>query len=901
MSSALLPCPHCHTQHPVAALPPAGTHLRCNACGNAFVTSAPPVSNQLQPMAGYNPYGQAPAPFGQAPTAYDPFAQMQLPGNALPQYGGSFNARPAASSGPDSDTWKIALGIGLGGVAVVFFAIVVSTLASAGRTPPSTPPIAAAPLPTTPLPATTSSPAPSVPVAANSSPTNSAATGSTATQMASRPMQPVPAMNLTPGANPLAPSGTGPQNQISQLKVVEAKSQFLYGWKRGEKYRYGFEAKNEGNAESSGGKVGVVEYELTDLPGTGESSDKDSGKAQASGTAFVVHSDGLLMTCNHVVAGSSALKVHLQGKVYPAVIVALDKPNDLALIRINATGLTALKLADSDRVRLAEDVKAIGYPLSDLLGRNVKITSGTIAGRIDDPEGPRLQVDITINPGNSGGPLVNSLGEVVGVNSAGLFGSRIQEVSFAVPSNLGRKLLETLRVDGNGKAASAPLSGPDLANKVTPGTAFVEVELGNEGAVLLQFTGSSKSTGNSILPPQQITSRMAASLAGDILGAQEDLPLGFGLSTFGTMILEKLPEDGQKKWEERRLTPLSVSGKAGGAQSVISLLLEEKIEYELKSVDNAQIVISKKTNVNTIGNSSLGTVKISGDGTWTFDRVAGVPQKLELKIDSHVSIAGKTNDFRGTTRYERLSSESPTPWQAGLEKELAAIDTSGPDDSGLPELPELPPLSLEPSSDAEVTATLRILKNKKKSPSELAAALETLSRMKPIAKRRDEVATTLHNLRTTMATDMLAWLLAARVWGTEKNVATVLYVLDAPTSNRNERIMALESLGRLPATKETAKAVIRYLSNAQLRNNALQALGPMNSAAEEPLAELLKHQDVQDRLIAVTLLARLGTKNSIPVLEKYLRGETDPRCRAVGTAALNLLRERVKVASAEIK
>jgi hypothetical protein len=551
--------------------------------------------------------------------------------------------------------------------------------------------------------------------------------------------------------------------------------------------------------------------------------------------------------------------------------------------------LTALKLADSNNVRLSEEVKAIGYPLSDVLGQGVKVTSGTIAGRVDDPDGSRLQVDITINPGNSGGPLVNSRGEVVGVNSAGLFGSSIQEVSFAVPSNLGSKLLSTLSVSGNGQASSTPLSGPDLSDKVVPGTAFVEVEL-EGGAILLQFSGSSKSTGSSIQPPQQISSRIVATPAGELKSAQDDLPLGFGLTTFGTMVMERLPADGEKKWEERSITPLSLQGKAG--QSVISLLIEHHSEYELKSIDDAQIVISKKVSVSTIGGSALGTIKISGDGLWTFDRKAGVPQKLEMKIDSHVSIAGKTDDFRGTTRYERLTSDNPSSWQSGLEQELAAVDTAAPDDSGLPQLPELPPLSLEPSSDSEVSSALRILKNKKKSLPELADALESLSRLKPTEKRRDDVANALHNLRTTMSSHMVPWLLAARVWGTEKNVPTVLYTLNAPTSDFNDRFLAIEVLGRLPATKETAEAVVSYLGNSKLGGSALRAIGAMGSAAEDPVAELLR-QSPEQRILASALLARLGSKKSVTVLEGYLRNETDPRCRAVGTAALNLLRKRL--------
>ena len=845
-----------------------------------------------------DPFAQSPlgAPSG-APLggSFDPFAQLS--GAPAPLAGAPLKPQAAPSNDIDPMVWKVALGIGGAGVVIVALLITINAMSRKGGAPA---PQAANSTPTSPTPPSPPSP-PSTTGPAPPPTTGASLPTPTGTPVSSTPATPVP---TTPGSSPTSPfapppaAATAAQGQIRQLKAVETKAQFVYGWKRGEKYRYGFEAKSEGNPESSGGKIGVVEYELTDLTdlaGQRAGSNEDAAKPKASGTAFVVHSDGLLMTCNHVVAGSTALKVHLNGKVYPAQVVAVDKPNDLALIRIEATGLPALKLADSNNVRLSEDVMAVGYPLSDVLGKEPKVSRGTISGKVDDPEGPRLQADITINPGNSGGPLANNRGEVVGVNSAGLFGSGIQEVSFAVPSNLGSKLLSTLNVSGNGQASPNPLVGPDLSDKVVPSTAFVEVEL-EGGAVLLQFTGSSKSTGNSIQPPQQITSRIVASIAGDVMGAQEDLPLGYGLPTFGTMILEKLPADGQKKWEERTVTPLSLAGKAGGAQQVISLLIEQRNVYELKSIDDTQIVISKKVNVNTIGSSALGSIKISGDGTWTFDRKAGVPQKLELKIDSHVSIAGKTDDFRGTTRYERLSSDNPTAWQSGLEQQLAAVDTSAPDDSGLPQLPEMPPLSLEVGTEAEISAALRILKNKKKSVPELAEALESLSRLKPTEKRQDDVANALHNLRSTTSPHMVPWLLADRVWGTEKNVPTVLVVLNSPTSDLNEKVMALETLGRLPATKETAKAVVHYLNDSKLRGNALQSVGAMGSAAEDPVADMLK-QGPEQRILASALLARLGSKKSVPVMESYLRNESDARCRAVGTAALKLIRQRASTSA----
>jgi hypothetical protein len=99
-----------------------------------------------------------------------------------------------------------------------------------------------------------------------------------------------------------------------------------------------------------------------------------------------------------------------------------------------ASKLPVLRVADSDRVQLAEEVRAVGFPLSDILGETVKITRGSIAGIVNHDDISLFQIDATINPGNSGGPLMNNRGEVVGVNSSALFGEAVAEVGFATPT-----------------------------------------------------------------------------------------------------------------------------------------------------------------------------------------------------------------------------------------------------------------------------------------------------------------------------------------------------------------------------------------------------------------------------------------------------------------------------------
>src|SRR5205085_676958 len=139
------------------------------------------------------------------------------------------------------------------------------------------------------------------------------------------------------------------------------------------------------------------------MPSTARQAIPDR-ESQGTGTAFVIHPDGYLLTCQHVTEAATKLEVVLSGKTYPATVVIDDPIHDLAIIRIEATKLPSLRLADSETVQQGEEVRAIGFPLSSILGENIKATRGTIAG-INEDEGRKVfQIDASINPGNSGGP-----------------------------------------------------------------------------------------------------------------------------------------------------------------------------------------------------------------------------------------------------------------------------------------------------------------------------------------------------------------------------------------------------------------------------------------------------------------------------------------------------------------
>lgn len=185
-------------------------------------------------------------------------------------------------------------------------------------------------------------------------------------------------------------------------------------------------------------------------------------EAQGIGSGFLINADGQILTNNHVISGSSAIEVTLPDQSrYPAEVVARDRNNDLALIRIDPRGkkLKFLPLGDSDTLQVGQKVLAIGNPfgLSGTLTTGIVSSLGrTIRGENQDLEG-MIQTDAAINSGNSGGPLLDSAGNVIGINTA-IFGPSGGNVGigFAMPINRAKQMLEDFR---SGRRPAQPRIG----------------------------------------------------------------------------------------------------------------------------------------------------------------------------------------------------------------------------------------------------------------------------------------------------------------------------------------------------------------------------------------------------------------------------------------------------------
>ncbi len=175
-----------------------------------------------------------------------------------------------------------------------------------------------------------------------------------------------------------------------------------------------------------------------------------SGEAvpRGVGSGFVLTADGLIMTNAHVVDGADELLVTLPDRrEFKAQIVGSDRRTDVALVKIDVTGLTPVKVGDVNRLRVGEWVMAIGSPF----GLENTVTAGIVSAKQRETGDflPFIQTDVAINPGNSGGPLINMRGEVVGINSQIYSRSGgFQGISFAIPMDEAMRVADQLRAQG---------------------------------------------------------------------------------------------------------------------------------------------------------------------------------------------------------------------------------------------------------------------------------------------------------------------------------------------------------------------------------------------------------------------------------------------------------------------
>ncbi|KAA1262347.1 putative serine protease HhoB precursor [Rubripirellula obstinata] len=512
-------------------------------------------------------------------------------------------------------------------------------------------------------------------------------------------------VRLVEDAEPNEPDAPEPHQRLD--------SSLQYAWKPNDKLVYDF------NVTAEIGPKKLKYRGRNSIQATGKRpavENVDDQTVEGSGTGFVIHPDGFVVTCAHVVKGARAIRATVGGRTVNAMVMKMDTENDLAILRLESKRLPYLKIADSDRVRLGQDVRAIGYPMMDVLGKTIKVTKGEVSGRGGPAGADGLQIDATINPGNSGGPLVDASGRLVGVTSSMLAGIGINEVGFAVPSNKVIDLARELSIAIEMQNESPTLSAPDIVDLVKPATVLLEVSVGPGGAGMespheLKFTGnwyeSTPPTMGSSMPtmPQHrhFNGKIQVTSSGESI--QDDpkamLPLLLGsISRVGIetlpdsapgrdvstqMIVIQSPERRQRRSQfdpygfgsfGPRHRPPWMREREPAPDSTKALLGTESTTIVLGEPTSRGIKVQKSYSLTVGGESDQEPpLVISGSGDGWFDPVAG--KMIEMKYTMSIKVNDENITLRiPVTMNYRLVDEQTLAKEriASQEREKARVE-----------------------------------------------------------------------------------------------------------------------------------------------------------------------------------------------------------------------------------
>jgi serine protease Do len=275
------------------------------------------------------------------------------------------------------------------------------------------------------------------------------------------------------------------------------------------------------------------------------------------GSGIVVAEDGYILTNYHVLESNAEIQVYLSdNRVLPAKVVGVDRTTDLALLKVDATGLLPIAWGDSDEVDIGSPVWAVGSPF----GLAGSVSFGILSGkhRIDLNANPQyrgsreritsrysdlMQSDVAVNPGNSGGPLVNGRGELIGINTA-IVGESYRGVSFSIPSRIAREVLDQFMAHGRVRRGWL---GVELAAEIVP-----EGEIAVPRVVVRSVAPDSPANRAGIYPGDRVLE-----FNGKPVGSVQDLIDSIRTTPAEATVLLKLDRDGSEVAIELTLGELS--------------------------------------------------------------------------------------------------------------------------------------------------------------------------------------------------------------------------------------------------------------------------------------------------------------------------------------------------------
>jgi predicted Zn finger-like uncharacterized protein len=693
------------------------------------------------------------------------------------------------------------------------------------------------------------------------------------------PIGPI-AVRPAPGVGPVVPA---PHAPAGQLPAGPPPARYRWEGEQPAVYEVRVEVDRGDHQDLHEGSCKVTANRI-DLRAQGREAEEHKG----TGTAFVVHPDGYLLTCAHVVADAEKIEVVLGGVTYGAIVLARDNVDDLALLQITARGLPILRLADSNLAAPGQDVWALGFPWAARIGDNLKVSKGILSAVNEPKPGrKRLQTDAEINPGNSGGPLLTETGAVLGVNSAKLAGEGVGRIGFAAPSSAAKRLLAGNRVRFERETGKpARLEGQALFKLAESAVALVRVtqkQRPQENAFKLMCqswflhqekarpdaNGALRAAVNDELrePP---ASHIEILADGSVLSATGGAHLPFLLGDPGQFLIDLLPPDDRPAWDADVSCDIE-KGLDGmprlpfGPRFVPrppkrgprTMPLSERLEYTRDAPNGNTLSIKKhwELKVEAAGNDPAPILSL--DGSISFDVKRGLPRAVDLK--------GTYADGKGrwavTVTYKLLEGEA-------RERALH------------PPRPEARPLG-----DAELERKLTDLQG----PNRLTA-LNELANAVPNADHRGKVVQALQpSLADLQPFTRQAAVKVLAGWGGKEAVPALLKMLDDPFPF--VRQATIEALGKL-GDDRAAGPLAQRLAPDQDRlfaSKALQALGP---PAEPAVIPCLRNPLAAVRREACNILRVIGTRQCQADLEQLAAEDKDGLVRAAAKAALTAINTR---------
>jgi serine protease Do len=359
--------------------------------------------------------------------------------------------------------------------------------------------------------------------------------------------------------------------------------------------------------------------------GRQDRGNSEDAQPRGVGSGFILSSDGLIMTNAHVVEGADELVVTLPDKrEFKARLVGADKRTDVAVVKIEASGLSAVRIGDVSRLKVGEWVMAIGSPF----GLENTVTAGIVSAKKRDTGDflPFIQTDVAINPGNSGGPLINMRGEVVGINSQIYSRSGgFQGISFAIPIDEAVRVSDQLRQSGRVTRGRIGVQigqvGKDVAESLglgqPRGALVTHVEAGSPAAkaglepgdIILRFDG--KEVERSVDLPRLVGNTrpgVRSTVTVFRRGSTRDLSI---------TVAELEPERGERKAAAPEVKPQATAGAAALGLAVSELTAAQKRDLNIKGgvrVESAEGAAARAglregDVILAVANTEVGSVK----------------------------------------------------------------------------------------------------------------------------------------------------------------------------------------------------------------------------------------------------------------------------------------------------